>query len=213
MEPALPVLYSYRRCPYAMRARMALRYSGIAVEIREISFKSKPRHMLNVSPKGTVPVLVLPGGKVIDESLDIMRWALAQHDTEDWLLAGNAKLSQEADALITGNDGEFKTALDRYKYAIRFPERAASAYRAEGEVFLRELERRLQHNAYLLGQHCSLADVAIFPFVRQFAAVDAVWFEGSPYSALQRWLAMFVSSELFLGVMHKYPLWVEGEQT
>lgn len=211
MESALPILYSYRRCPYAMRARMALRYSGIAVEIREISFKAKPRHMLSVSPKATVPVLVLPCGKVIDESLDIMRWALAQHDTEDWLLAGNAELSEAAAALIAGNDGEFKAALDRYKYAIRFPERPASAYRAECEVFLRELERCLQKNTYLLGQHCSFADVAIFPFVRQFASVDAAWFERSSYVALHRWLATFILSELFRGVMQKYPLW-EGER-
>lgn len=191
---------------------MALRYSGIAVEIREISFKAKPRHMLEVSPKATVPVLVLPGGEVMDESLDIIRWALAQQDAEDWLLAGNAELSQVAAALIAGNDGEFKAALDRYKYAIRFPERPASAYRAEGEVFLGELERRLQSNTYLLGRRCSLADVAIFPFVRQFAAVDAAWFERSSYVALQRWLAMFISSELFVSVMQKYPLWIEGEQ-
>lgn len=190
---------------------MALRYSGIEVEIREISFKQKPRHMLALSPKGTVPVLLLDDGTVIDESLDIMRWAIMQHDPEHWLL-DDPVLMCEGESLIAENDGAFKSALDRYKYATRFPQQPAEAYRAEGEVFLRELERRLQDNAYLLGQDCSLADVAIFPFVRQFASANAAWFGNAPYAALQNWLTAFVSSDLFLSVMQKYPTWLEGEQ-
>lgn len=209
MASILPILYSYRRCPYAMRARMALRYSGTAVEIREIALKDKPRHMLQLSSKGTVPVLVLADGTVVDESLDIMHWALARHDPDDWLLAGNAQLREEAEAMIAENDQQFKPALDRYKYAVRFPEKPAEAYRAEGEVFLGKLEQRLYGRPYLLAQHCSIADVAIFPFIRQFSLVDAAWFEQSPYAALKQWLAALTSSELFMAVMQKHPTWIE----
>ncbi|HEX5539627.1 MAG TPA: glutathione S-transferase [Methylophilaceae bacterium] len=209
MQGAIPVLYSYRRCPYAMRARMALRYSDIEVEIREISFKQKPRHMLALSPKGTVPVLVLTDGKVIDESLDIMRWAIEQHDPEQWLLADPIARS-EADALIADNDYVFKPVLDKYKYAVRFPQRSAESYRTEGELFFRRLERRLQDKPYLFGDRISLADVAIFPFIRQFSLVDTAWFEQSPYTALQSWLSLLLQTELFMGVMQKYPTWLEA---
>ena len=142
---ALPILYSYRRCPYAMRARMALSYAGISVETREISLKEKPAHLLRVSAKGTVPVLVLPDGKVIDQSLDIMYWALQQHDVDGWLNAD----PEVAGLLIAENDGVFKQSLDRYKYAIRFPEHPVEHYRAQGEVFLSKLEQRLQQDSFL----------------------------------------------------------------
>lgn len=198
----LPILYSYRRCPYAMRARMALRYCGIEIEIREITLKAKPAHMLAVSPKGTVPVLVLPDGSVIDESLDIMRWALTQRDSEHWLQDEAASLR-----LIAENDGEFKQALDRYKYAVRFPEQPAEAYRQEGERFLTKLEGRLQLHDYLLGISPRLADIAIFPFVRQFAGVDPNWFESAPYPALRRWLQRWIASPLFDAIMQKHPTW------
>jgi len=135
----LPILYSYRRCPYAMRARMALSYAGVPVEIREISLKDKPAHMLQVSPKGTVPVLVLSGGQVIDQSLEIMQWALQQHDADDWLSADPHRTA----LLIAENDGSFKQNLDRYKYAIRFPEHSAEDYRQQGELFLAKLEQHL----------------------------------------------------------------------
>lgn len=189
-----------------MRARMALHYAGIAVDIREIALKIKPAHMLQVSPKSTVPVLVLPEGTVIDESLDIMRWALQQHDPEDWL--GNPALLAQAESLITENDGPFKRALDRYKYAIRFPEQPPEAYRAQGEVFLQQLESRLQQQSYLLGAHAGLADVAIFPFVRQFSMVDPGWFEATPYPRLQAWLQAWLASARFAAVMQKYPVYV-----
>ena len=159
-----------------MRARMALRYSGIAVKIREIALRNKPRHMLQVSPKGTVPVLVLADGVVIDESLDIMHWALAQRDADDWLMAREPALAEHAQRLIAENDGAFKDALDHYKYAIRFPEKPAGTYRAEGDQFLQQLETRLNQQRYLYRDNYTLADVAIFPFVRQFAAVDEAWF-------------------------------------
>jgi glutathione S-transferase len=196
---ASPILYSYRRCPYAMRARMALRYAGVAVDIREISLKAKPAHMLLVSPKGTVPVLVLPDGQVIDESLEIMIWALQQQDDDGWLEADNLQTQQ----LIAENDGRFKQNLDQYKYAIRFPEHTAEYYRTQGEEFLAKLERRLYQTGFLIGDTISLADIAIFPFIRQFAAVDNAWFESTDYSKLKLWLKHMIESELFRRVMEK----------
>lgn len=203
---ALPVLYTYRRCPYAMRARMALCYAGIAVEMREITLKHKPAHMLEVSPKGTVPVLVLPDGKVIDQSLDIMRWALKVSDVDGWLHADAEQTMQ----LIFDNDGVFKQSLDRYKYASRFPEHPLTFYRTQGEVFLLGLEALLSQNRYLLAPNPSLADIAIFPFIRQFAAVDATWFDASAYPQLRAWLRGWLSSDLFANVMVKYPPYEEA---
>lgn len=201
----LPILYSYRRCPYAMRARMALSYAGISVEIREISLKDKPAHMLQVSAKGTVPVLVLANGQVIDQSLEIMQWALQQRDADGWLSAG----PQHAALLIAENDGSFKQNLDRYKYAIRFPEHTAEDYRQQGALFLAKLELQLQQTSFLLSNKISLADIAIFPLIRQFAAVDSDWFESSDYIKLKTWLQHMVESELFQGVMVKYPTYTD----
>lgn len=201
----LPILYSYRRCPYAMRARMALSYAGIAVEVREISLKDKPAHMLQVSPKATVPVLVLPDGQVIDQSLQIMQWALQQHDADGWLSAD----PQHAALLIAENDGSFKQNLDRYKYAIRFPEHSAADYRQQGELFLAKLELHLQQTSFLLSNKISLADIAIFPFIRQFAAVDSDWFASADYIKLKSWLQHLVESELFQGAMLKYPTYTD----
>ncbi|HEY3299272.1 MAG TPA: glutathione S-transferase [Methylophilaceae bacterium] len=203
------ILYSYRRCPYAMRARMALRYANVEVEIREISLRDKPSAMLQASPKGTVPVLVLQNGMVLEESLHIMRWALQQQDSADWQRLKQPALQQLIDGLIVENDGAFKRALDRYKYPDRFPEQSQAEYRAQGEVFLQLLEDRLNAETFLLGDRLSLADVAIFPFIRQFAAVDAAWFELSPYPKLRAWLATLVASDLFTSVMEKYPTWTE----
>jgi glutathione S-transferase len=192
------VLYSFRRCPYAMRARMALRYSGLAVQIIEVSLKAKPAEMLALSPKGTVPVLSVDG-RVIDESLAIMGWALAQNDPEGWLL-GDDRATQ---ALIEENDQGFKHQLNRYKYAERYPEYPMEHYRAEGEVFLMKLEGLLAEREYLLAGHLSLADVALAPFVRQFAHVDREWFGQAPYPRLQGWLQRFLESPLFIAVMAK----------
>lgn len=199
---ALPILYSYRRCPYAMRARMALRLAGIDVEIREVSLRDKPAHMLQVSPKATVPVLVLPDGTVIEQSLDIMHWALQQHVLGDIVHAG-------AVALILENDTAFKTALDAYKYPERYPSKTQIEYRVDGEVFLQKLESFLLNNLYLFSATLGLVDIAIFPFVRQFAAVDAAWFETAPYPKLQVWLSRLVESELFIRVMEKQPTYIE----
>lgn len=190
------VLYSFRRCPYAMRARMALRYSGVPLTTVEVSLKAKPVEMLALSPKGTVPVLVCADGRVIEQSLDIMRWALAQNDPDNWLGPDSA-------ALIEENDHVFKTHLDRYKYAIRYPEQPMEHYRAQGEQFLQHLEDLLGHAPYLAGDRLSLADVALAPFIRQFAHVDREWFEQAPYPHLRVWLERFLASALFTSVMAK----------
>lgn len=191
-------LYSFRRCPYAMRARMALRYSGVPVDIVEVSLKAKPAAMLAISPKGTVPVLNA-GGRVIDESLEIMRWALAQNDPQGWLLDGDARIAE----LIEANDQVFKVHLNRYKYAERYPEQPMEVYRAEGALFLQSLDELLTDRDYLLTDHTSLADVALLPFVRQFAHVDREWFAQTPYVRLQAWLQRFLESELFTSIMKK----------
>ena len=193
------LLYSFRRCPYAMRARLALRYAGVPVRIVEVSLKAKPAEMLALSPKGTVPVLSVEG-EVIDESLAIMQWALARHDPDNWLLQGDPAVL----ALIAENDQGFKYHLDRYKYAERYPQFPREHYRAEGETFLQKLEGLLADRAYLLADHPSLADMALAPFVRQFAHVDRDWFASAPYPGLQRWLDAFLQSPLFIGVMAKH---------
>lgn len=204
-----PILYSYRRCPYAMRARMALHYANVDVEIREITLREKPAHMLGVSPKGTVPVLVLASGKVLEQSLDIMDWALEQSDEDEWITQDEVIEKLSAD-LIATNDGAFKQALDKYKYAIRFPENSSDVYRAGGEEFLQRLESLLQHNTYLFRNTVSKADVAIFPFVRQFSMVDEAWFEAVNYPALKAWLNGLLSTKLFIDVMQKYPVWTDA---
>ncbi|MHC8367058.1 glutathione S-transferase [Pseudomonas sp. ZT5P21] len=195
-------LYSFRRCPYAMRARMALGYSGVAVNIVEVSLKAKPDEMLALSSKGTVPVLSVDS-QVIDESLSIMRWALAHNDPQDWLLKDDSLGQAHIAALIEENDQVFKVHLNRYKYAERYPEQPMESYRSEGEAFLGRLEELLEGRDYLLADHPSLADVALMPFVRQFAHVDRGWFGQTRYVRLQAWLQRFLESDLFTSVMVK----------
>jgi glutathione S-transferase len=201
-----PLLYSFRRCPYAIRARLALRHASIPLEIREVALRNKPAEMLALSPKGTVPVLQLPDGHVIDQSLEIMIWALNQHDPDGWLSQAPRQAMQ---ALIDTNDGPFKQLLDRYKYPERHPERARSDYRDEAvSLMLGPLNQQLLAHQqagrrYLLGDGPSLADMAIVPFVRQFAQADAAWFDASPLSALRAWLRQIVGSDLFVAVMAK----------
>jgi glutathione S-transferase len=194
-----PILYSFRRCPYAIRGRLALAVSGIAVEHREVRLRDKPAEMLAASPKATVPVLVLPDGAVIDESLDIMRWALGRHDPEDWLAGDDAEL-------IAANDGPFKGHLDRYKYPERFAADGVD-HRAAGLAILEGLEARLAEGTYLGGARFALVDAAILPFVRQFAAVDREWFAAQCLPRVQAWLAAFVGSALFEGVMVVREVW------
>lgn len=194
-----PILYSFRRCPYAIRARLAINISGVFVNIREVDLKAKPEQMLLLSPKGTVPVLALPDGSVIDESLDIMLWALKQHDP-DGMLDG---FPGAAFALIERNDKEFKHILDRYKYPERYPEFAMQHYRTEAEIILDDLNARLAQRAYLSGNKAGIADLALMPFIRQFASVDRSWFDASPYAALRTWLDEWIASDVFVSVMRK----------
>ena len=210
----MPILYSFRRCPYAMRARLALAVSGVHYELREVVLRSKPAALLAASPKGTVPVLVLPSGGVIDESLDIMRWALEQHDPDGWLENGPI---DDMLVIIDANDGPFKHALDRYKYPNRYPQESgtdtkafAVAQRSNAARWLSELELRLSgdlNRDWLFSHQASLADIAILPFVRQFAHTDANWFAEQPWPQLQAWLARFESSALFESVMDKHAAW------
>ena len=202
------VLYSFRRCPYAIRARLALAVSGQAYELRDIKLKDKPPELLAVSPKATVPVLVLPDGTVIDESLEIMLWALRQNDPAEWLAPQHASLEHML-AHIAVNDGSFKHHLDRYKYPNRFPAESAGdvqdfsmLQRAGGEKWLRELEAMLV-DGWLYGTATSLADMALLPFVRQFAHTDAAWFAAQPWPRVQTWLQDFEIIALFNSVMQK----------
>ncbi len=195
----LPILYSFRRCPYAIRARSAVVASGIAVELREIVLRDKPAAMLAASPKGTVPVLILPDGRVIDQSLAIMHWALATADPLDWL-AG-----QDTD-LIATNDGAFKHHLDRYKYADRHGTDPLE-HRAAATAILAGLDTRLAATGHLAGPRVTLTDMAILPFVRQFAQTDRAWFDTLPLPALHDWLGRYLASPLFAAVMPKFAPW------
>lgn len=208
-EPAAPILYSFRRCPYAMRARLALSSARLDIRVREVVLRDKPAEMLAASPKGTVPVLVLEDGEVIDESLDVMRWALAQHDPEDWLGADAAK----TDALIAQNDGPFKRTLDRYKYPNRYEAEGADPIenRDTGLAILQNLSQRIAaHGGQLFGPAPTLADMATFPFVRQFAHTDMDWWETAAPGPVKTWLAGHKESARFRAIMAKYPQWVPG---
>lgn len=195
----LPVLYSFRRCPYAIRARLAIAASGILVEVLEVDLKAKPERMQQLSVKATVPVLELPDGRVIDESLDIMLWALQQNDPATML----DRFSNEARALIEHNDTQFKYTLDRYKYPECYPEFPMSYYRIQAENFLCELNIRLNTSHFILGDKAGIVDLALLPFIRQFARVDKVWFEASPYASLRMWLNAWEASDVFIHVMRK----------
>jgi len=209
MAESLPILYSFRRCPYAIRSRLALAVAGLQpernLELREVSLKAKPPEMLQVSAKGTVPVLVLPPGGsgrepvVLDESLLIMHWALAQHDPDGWLQGWTTQQQQVIQALIAENDGPFKDHLDRYKYATRFGMEGIaqkSQHREAALEILRQWNRRLQKGGWLLGDGASLADWALLPFVRQFRLADPLWFDAEPgLVPLQAWLQQYAASE------------------
>jgi len=193
-----------------MRARNAIIASGIRVELREVVLRDKPAAMLEASPKGSVPVLVLPDGKVIDESWDVMLWSLRAHDPHSWLGVNECHVA-DASKLVQENDSSFKQLLDRYKYPERFPEQTQGEYRAGGEQFLQQLEQRLAASRHLLCDAFTLADAALLPFVRQFAAVDAAWFASAPYPELRAWLARYTASELFTRVMEKFAAWKPGD--
>jgi glutathione S-transferase len=217
----LHILYSFRRCPYAIRARMALAYAGISYELREVSLKNKPKEMLDISPKGTTPVMQFFTEKdfcVLEESLDIMNWALEQHDPLNWRELPEQSIAI-AKQLIHTNDHEFKIALDRYKYPNRFPEKSQKDYRLQAEEFLQVLELQLQSrsqtdqaHSFLISDQQTLADIAIFPFIRQLAYVDVDWFLSSSYERLQQWLKWHETSKMFEFVMQKFPVWTSEQE-
>lgn len=204
----LPILYSFRRCPYAMRARMALWISGTTCELREVKLANKPDELRLASEKATVPVVVLPDGTVLDESLDIMRWSLEQNDPEGWLNGTD-------ETLIARNDGPFKHHLDRYKYPSRYEDEEGFGevdHRTEGLAILRDLDARLADQQQLCGETRTLADIATFPFIRQFANTDRAWFDAQDLPHLQRWLAGHLESDLFASVMPKFTPWKAGDE-
>ncbi len=205
MPKIRPILYSFRRCPYAMRARMALTVSQTPVRLREVLLKDKPDEMIAASAKGTVPVLV-DGDEIIDESIAVMAWALAKNDPEGWLASVN-------DPLIAENDGPFKHHLDRYKYSTRYAGADREEHRGEAMTFIEKLETRLKNAPFLSGEARSFADIAIFPFIRQFRIADEAWFDAAPVSNVHTWLRGLIDGDLFQSVMKKYPLWKEtGEE-
>ena len=199
--PHTPILWSFRRCPYAMRARLAILASGVGVELRELLLRDKPQAFLETSPSGTVPCLDT-GTQIIDESHDIMLWALNQRDPKGWLTK-----QDEATSLIQTIDGPFKRALDHTKYAVRFPDRDEATDRAEAASYLTPLADRLAHHTNLQGDQETLADAAIFPFVRQFANTDRAWFDTQDWPHLIRWLTTWETSDSFKTIMAKHPLW------
>jgi len=207
---AQPILYSFRRCPYAMRARMAVLASGEIVELREVVLRDKPAAMLAASAKGTVPVLVLGDGCVIDESLDIMLWALERSDPAGWLVPESGERADML-ALIAACEAEFKPHLDGYKYAAKDAPEARLAARERAPSFLDQLERRLADGTYLFGSRPTLGDVAIFPFIRQFAFVDRDWFSAAGPPRLAHWLDGFLQDRAFLDVMSKFAKWEPGK--
>ena len=206
-----PVLYSFRRCPYAMRARLAIASAGLECRLREVVLRDKPAAMLEASPKGTVPVLVLESGDVIDESLEVMLHALRANDPENWLPTRAGSL-EEMLALIADNDGGFKHHLDRYKYAARYEKADPAHHRARGLAFLSRLNEQLAASGELFGVRTSLADMAIMPFVRQFANADRRWFDAQDLPHLQRWLAAHLESRRFKSVMRKFDPWKPGDE-
>jgi glutathione S-transferase len=203
---ALPVFYSFRRCPYAMRARMALWSGARQVELREVSLRDKPAELLAVSAKGTVPVLLETNGTVIDESLEIMLWSLRQCDPQGWCSPQSGSLGEMLDLIATCDTG-FKFALDRYKYPQRFVDPEPITARARAAQFLDELEHRLGHAANLFGARPALADFAILPFIRQFARVEPDWFATQPWPLLGNWLKGHLTTPMFAAIMVKAEPW------
>lgn len=206
MNPASPILYSFRRCPYAMRARMALSVAAVEVTHREVDLKQRPPELYAASAKGTVPVVVLADGTVIDESLEVMRWALAMQDPEGWLPADEPE-EQATRALIARNDGDFKHHLDRYKYATRYESVDPLEHRSVLAGILADLDEHLDATRFLIADRFTLADAALAPFVRQCAFADKEWFDAQPWPRLHAWLDAFLQSPRFLGVMEKHAVW------
>lgn len=211
MTEALPILYSFRRCPYAMRARMALAVSGKQCALREVVLRDKPQTMLDASPKATVPVLILSDGTLLDESIDIMQWALGQNDPDNWL--GDSTQQKDMFALIKATQTDFKDHLDRYKYPNRYEDIDPLWHRDQAMSFLARLQTQLGDKNYLYAATPMIADIAIFPFIRQFANTNRAWFDSlEGYTPLQNWLERCLALPIFEAVMEKYPQWHEGDE-
>ncbi len=206
----LPILYSFRRCPYAMRARMAIHISGQKCELREVLLRDKPPSMLEYSAKGTVPVLILQDGKVIDESLDVIDWALNLNDPDDWQRSKDKEKTKE---LIKINDGEFKYHLDRYKYSKRYENEDPEFHRKKCLKFIESINNELNNSEYIFDDNISYADIVLLPFIRQFRIADIEWFDSLPYDNLKKWLSSFLDSSLLNSIMKKYDLWKEGDKS
>jgi len=206
----LPILYSFRRCPYAMRARMAIHISGQRCELREVLLRDKPPSMLEYSAKGTVPVLILQDGKVIDESLDVIDWALNINDPDDWQRSKDKEKTKE---LIKINDGEFKYHLDRYKYSKRYDNEDPEFHRKKCLKFIESINNELNNSEYIFDDNISYADIVLLPFIRQFRIADIEWFDSLPYDNLKKWLSSFLGSSLLNSIMKKYDLWKEGDKS
>ena len=204
----LPILYSFKRCPYAMRARMAIHASGQKCELREVLLRDKPPSMLEYSPKGTVPVLILQDGNVIDESLDVIDWALNLNDPDDWQRSKDTKKTKE---LIKINDGEFKYHLDRYKYSTRYKNEDPEDHKYKCLSFIELIDNELKNSKYIFDDNISYADIVLLPFMRQFRIADMEWFDSLPYDNLKDWLSRFLNSPLLNSIMKKYDLWKEGD--
>lgn len=202
---SLPILYSFRRCPYAMRARLAIESAGIDVELREILLRDKAPEFLATSPSATVPCLAFEN-EVIDESRDIMLWALRQNDPEGWL-----NMPAEGHDIVDVIEGPFKTALDRYKYSTRYNDADKLDERSKASSHLKDLDDRLDNQSWLFGDAPSFADMATLPFVRQFANTDKSWFDDQDWTGLSTWLENFLGSERLKSIMIKYPTWKDGD--
>jgi len=206
----LPILYSFRRCPYAMRARMAIHISDQRCELREVLLRDKPPSMLQYSAKGTVPVLILQDGKIIDESLDVIDWALNLNDPDDWQRSKDKEKTKE---LIKINDGEFKYHLDRYKYSKRYDNEDPEFHRKKCLKFIESINNELNNSEYIFDDNISYADIVLLPFIRQFRIADIEWFDSLPYDNLKKWLSSFLGSSLLNSIMKKYDLWKEGDKS
>ena len=205
----LPILYSFRRCPYAMRARMAIHISGQKCQLREVLLRDKPPSMLEYSAKGTVPVLILQDGKVIDESLDVIDWALNLNDPDNWQRSKDTEKTKE---LIKINDGEFKYHLDRYKYSKRYDNEDPEFHRKRCLKFIESINNELNNSEYIFDDNISYADIVLLPFIRQYRIADIEWFDSLPYNNLKKWLSSFLDSYLLNSIMKKYDLWKEGDE-
>jgi len=204
----LPIIYSLRNCPFAMRARIAIYKSQQPVLLRDIVLKDKPQEMLVASPKGTVPVLITPNGTVIEESFEVMLWALSMSDPDDLLFSGDDEMLASMQTLIYRFDNEFKRCLENYKCAKRYSETNVIECRQACEAYIAQLEQLLTAHQYLMADRESLADIALLPFIRQFARVERQWYLQAPYPHVRQWLNHYLQSKMFSKVMTKHQLWL-----